>query len=114
MLIEIPNWRPMPLNKLMNCHWRKRQRLKKDDRDMVMSYCHRKPKATCKRRVTLTIHLGKGQRKCDPDAYWKTTLDALVHAEMLVNDTSRWVELIPVVQTRGDWVGTTIELEDLD
>jgi hypothetical protein len=40
--------------------------------------------------------LGPRQRGADPDAYWKSLLDALVHAGLLVDDSPKWCELGPV------------------
>lgn len=107
--ITIPAWNPTPLNKLMQGHWRA-YGMKKRDRRIIAEASIGLPKAKEKRRVTLIIGLAKGQRKCDPDAYWKTTLDALVNCEMLAGDSDNWVELNPVKYERGTFQ-TTIVLE---
>ena len=98
--IEIPRWHPVPLNKLMNCHWGKRDRLKKDDQQMIFGYTRNIPKAEGKRRVSLHITLDKGQRAFDPDAYTKSLNDALVAVGMLVDDNRQHVELMPVTFSR--------------
>ena len=108
--IKIDNLQPTPLNKLLG-NWRAAMGLKKKDRNIIAWHCLNLPKASQKRRVTLTIILGKGQRGCDPDAYFKSMLDALVHAGMLVDDSYKWIELAPVKFIRGD-KGCIIELED--
>lgn len=114
--IWIPRWHPTPLNKLLTNHWSEGARLKKNDKHMVSMYAreHRTAGPIGKRRVTLSIVLGKGQRKCDPDAYWKSLLDALVHAKQLINDNDAGVELGPVQfrRQREKW-GSLIVLEDL-
>lgn len=110
--ITIPNWHPTPLNKLIGGHWGSASKRKKADRNIITCYTHHLPKAHGKRRVTLTITLGKGQRGCDPDAYWKSLLDALVHAGQLVDDSPKWVELAPVIFNRSQ-VASTIQLEDI-
>lgn len=110
----IPSWHPAPLNKLKG-HWGIGHKLKKADREMVAMYARLMsvPKATGKRRVLLTIILAPGKRGCDPDAYWKSLLDALVQAGLLIGDNPNGVELPPVIFERGtaDRWGTLIELE---
>ncbi len=113
--IWIKSWHPTPLNKLLGNHWAKARRYKLNDKEMVGVYA-RQEKVTAAsgpRRVKLTIVLGKGQRACDPDAYWKSTLDALVHAGLLVDDNRQNVELDPVEFRRQRIWGTSIALEDL-
>ncbi len=113
--ITIPDWHPAKLNQLLG-DWRKRERLKKGDRFLVVFYVreHRVPVALGKRRVSLTITLAPRQRAADPDAYWKSLLDALVISGALTNDNRQVVELGPVEFVRGAKVSTTITLEDLD
>lgn len=110
----VPHWHPAPLNQLVG-HRMKAGRLKKTDRDMVAAYAllQRTPKASGKRRVQLEIVLGKGQRKHDPDAFFKSLLDALVKAELLVDDSDRWVVCDPVVYSRGREWGSRIVLVEM-
>jgi hypothetical protein len=113
--VEIPNWHPRRLNELL-CDWRKRARLKKADREVVYWAVRNHgliPLALQRRRVSLTITLGPRQRAGDPDAYWKSTLDALVHARMLTDDNRQGVELGPVAFRRGPARATTLTLEDV-
>lgn len=113
--IEIPKWHPWPVNKLLHCHWAKAARRKREDAEIVWGYSWHLKTATCKRRVHLTIRLRPRRRACDPDAYWKSLLDALVRVGMLVDDSRRWCETPPPKFERGtesDW-GTVIELEDI-
>jgi hypothetical protein len=112
--INIPRWHPTPLNKLMKGHWSNGHQLKKVDRAMVAAYASGIPKAKGKRRVSLHIILGKGQRAADPDRQFKSLCDALVHAEMLVDDNRQHVELAPVTFSRepAAW-GSVITLQDL-
>lgn len=116
-VIAIENWRPTPLNKLMG-HWSKGHKLKKADRQIIAHYCRNIPKATGKRAVDIHVILGKGKRKTDPDSLHKSTLDALVHCGMLVNDNDTYVELGRVTQgkvadTPMKWHGTILVLTDL-
>lgn len=111
-MIRIPGWHPAPINKLYSGHWAKRKRLKEQDRNIVEHYAQPWPKATSKRRVRVAIVLGPRQRACDPDAYFKSLLDALTHAGMIVDDGPKWVELAPVEFRRGTRA-TEIWLEDV-
>lgn len=110
--VFIPRWHPTPLNKLTR-NWRQTSRLKKADREMVGAYMRGYRKDLGKRRVGLTIVLSKGKRACDPDAYWKSTLDALVYVGLLKDDSRHWVELEKVEFTRSDDWGTWIIIEDV-
>jgi hypothetical protein len=109
--IKIEGYHPTPLNKLLGAHWATATRLKKQDKVEVRYASNHIPKATTKRRVELIIELGKGQRACDPDAYYKSLGDALVAAGLLVNDSHKWVEWMPVKFERGK-KKTTIRLYD--
>jgi hypothetical protein len=111
--VRIFGWQPQRLNDLMHCHWSKKNRLKKSDRDIVAYYASWIPKAVGKRRVTLTITLGPRQRGGDVDAWWKSTLDALVCCQLLRDDCKEWVELAPLVYERGPERATSLTLEDL-
>ncbi len=115
-VIDIPNWHPTPLNKLLTCHWAKAGRLKKADRDMVAFYAKvaNVPPAEGRRRVSLTITLAPGQRGGDTDAYWKALLDSCVACGLLKNDNRQWCELAPVAFQRGETRSTRIELEDME
>jgi Holliday junction resolvase RusA-like endonuclease len=112
--LAIPNWIPATLNQWDGRHWSVRARLKKADRDLVAWYAREQeiPKATGKRRVSLEIVLGPRGRKSDPDAYWKSVLDALVSCQALLDDSAKWVELGQVTFSRGPR-GSAITLEDL-
>lgn len=112
--LTIPGWIPVRLNSLLG-NRRKAARLKKHDKAMIAVYARLQsvPKASGKRRVTIDITFGKGVRSGDPDAYFKSTLDALVHAGLLQKDTRRGVEITDPIFRRGPKSTTTIILEDL-
>jgi hypothetical protein len=110
--IHISNWHPTPVNKIINSYWSIAHRLKKADKAMVYFYGKDIPKAEGKRSVKLLITLGKGQHGCDPDAYNKSLLDALVYCGLLKNDSKELVELQPVEFKRGE-KATTIVLEEI-
>jgi hypothetical protein len=114
--LTIPRWHPARLNEIMGRHWaigHKRKRA-----DAITIGWHAKaseiPHAEGRRRVSLVIVLGPRQRAGDPDAYWKSTLDGLVLAGLLRNDSSRWCELGTIEFRRGTEHATEIILEDLD
>lgn len=109
----IDGWHPCRLNQLVSVHWANRSRLKRVDRQFVATYGRDLPRATGKRRVRLRIVLGPGQRAGDPDAYWKSLLDALVHAGLLLDDNRQHVELGPVAFDRAEKRRTEIILEDI-
>lgn len=112
--ITIPGWHPARLNELLRGRWHA-ARLKKRDRKIVRDYAGWAviPVALGPRRVHLAITLGKGQRAGDPDAYWKSLLDALVYCGLLIDDNRQHVVLDPVEFVRGAEPETTIELHDL-
>jgi len=93
-----------------------RIRLKKLDREMVCAYAWQAkiPRATGKRRVSLHVTLGKGQKEFDADAPWKSLHDAMKHAGLIVDDSAQYVELGPLTFSRdaSRW-GSVIRLEDL-
>jgi hypothetical protein len=113
--LVIPDWHPARLNELYAGHWGRRARLKRADRDLVGFYARLAaiPPATGRRRVSLVLTLAPRQRAGDPDAYWKSLLDALVHAGLLVGDNRQGVELGQVRFERGPGRQTTITLDDL-
>jgi hypothetical protein len=113
--LTLPAWHPTPVNRLVGAHFGTRARRKRHDRELVAAHALAAgiPRATRRRRVQLCITLGPRQRAADPDAYWKSTLDALVACGQLVNDSRQWVELGPVTFARGPAPATSIVLEDL-
>jgi hypothetical protein len=113
-VLTIPGWLPTRLNQLLG-NWRKAARLKRGDRELVTYYARQAgiPPATGPRRVALRLTLAPRQRAADPDAFWKSSLDALVHAGLLLDDNRQGVELGSVTFTRGPARATTIVLENL-
>lgn len=101
MIIIIPNHHPAALNQYIGKHWSVGHKLKRLDKEMVLSYSRHIVPASTKRRVDFTIILGRGQKARDPDAYTKSLGDALVHAGMLVDDSHKWVEWGNVEYLRG-------------
>lgn len=117
-VITIPDWNPVPLNKLMGS-WYKRNRLKQADYRMIWAYTSGKdgqsivPYKQVKRSVELIITLEPGQRAPDVDSLFKVTLDGLVKAYSLWDDSPKWCELLPVKFERAERKATRIVLRDL-
>lgn len=109
----IPLFRPTPLNQLLG-HWARGGRLKKHDRAIVAAeaWSQQIPKAQGKRRVSLEVTNAGRYRRVDPDAFFKSLLDALVACGLLMDDSPRWCELGTVTQRRGKRLETRIVLED--
>ena len=108
--ITIPNWHPVRINTLLSTHPKGRSRLKRIDANLVAAYGLRIPRATTKRTVRITIQLEPRQRGADPDNYLKSTLDALVKAKLLIDDSRKWCRCEPVEFVRGKNRQTVIEL----
>lgn len=113
--VTIPDWHPVRLNELMGRNRFVIHKRKKADRELIAFYCLQAqiPPAVGLRRITLTIILGPRQRAADPDAYWKSLLDALVQCKALKSDDRFGVECVPVRYERADRKATVIQLEDL-
>lgn len=113
--VTIPRWHPTKLNDLVSAHWGKRSRMKLADLQTVAAACLDAGvrMALGRRRVALTIVLGKGQRAGDPDAYHKSLNDALVRCGALRDDSRTWCELAPVQFERAAQKSARIELTDL-
>jgi hypothetical protein len=111
----IENWHPTRLNQLIGCNPYTAGRRKKVDKNVICGYCleNRIPVAQGPREVSLLITLAPKQRAADPDAYWKSTLDGLVEARMLIDDNRHFVRHGPVGFERGKRRATCITLTDL-
>jgi hypothetical protein len=112
--LTIENWTPTRVNELRG-HWAKAARLKRVDANMVCGYAihNRIPIAQGPREVSLRITLPPEARGKDEDAFWKSTLDALVLARMLIDDCTRYCRTGPVEIVRGEKRETRISLTDL-
>lgn len=111
--VTIPDWRPTSLNEMRRVHHIKAWKLKKADERIVGAYFMGKKKAEAKRRVKIHITLTGRQREADPDAYFKSLLDALVKCGMLVDDSNAWCEITTPTYGRALKGSTTITLEDV-
>lgn len=113
--LVIDGWHPSTLNQLIRCHWAKAARLKRSDREIVWAEAivQRVARAEGRRRVDLVIDVERGQRRPDRDAWWKSTLDALVGAGLLIDDGPRWCVTGYVSYRRTGRRRMTIVLTDL-
>ena len=111
--LVVPGFVPTPLNRLMRGRRRDRIRLAKGDRELVSYYARSSgiPPATGKRRVSIEVTMPG--RRPDPDAILKSLLDALVAAELLRSDSSRWCQLGDVTIELGDQRQTVVTLQDI-
>ena len=112
--LVIPGFTPTRDNQLIYVHWATARRLKRHDANVIAraAVAYGVPKATGRRRVTLTVQ-SRFRRLPDDTAYLKSALDGLVHAGLLVDDSREWMDLTwPPEYLKGP-KQTTIELENL-
>lgn len=112
--LVIPHWRPATLNELLGHRW-KATRLKRQDREIVAVYALKcgTPRATGRRRVDLVVRPVKGKCRVDGDALWKSTLDALTKARLLVDDSLTWCEVGTYTPTLEGPARTEIHLTEI-
>lgn len=112
-VLIIPGWRPYLANELFDAHFYDRAKMKREDANTIKAYCLKQgiPIARMKRHVTIEIS-GRFRRFPDSDSPWKSALDALVQAKMLVDDGDKWASWDKPQFTRGK-LSTAITLQDL-
>jgi len=110
-VLFIPGWIPTSLNKLSG-HWAERGRKKKAERNLLAAIVavQRVGEAKGRRRIDLHLVLPTGKRSPDPDNLWKSVLDALVHAKILIDDNPTWREqgVVTYARSLGGLTGTFI------
>lgn len=111
----IPRWHPPSLNSVRNRPWHAEYRAKRNMRDLLAAYFIMAGGefATGKRRVSLTLVMGKGQRRCDRSNLTKLLNDAMKAARIIKDDGPKWLEESEIQYTRGAEWGTRIVVEDL-
>jgi hypothetical protein len=112
-IIDVPDWMPTPLNKLLHTHWATAARMKRQDFAFIWAHAHGIPSAEGKRSVTIQVTLRPKQRATDPDSLQKSVGDALVRCKLLKNDSHPWVEWLPITFERGVRAATRIVLKDI-
>ena len=112
----VPGWLPKSLNKSIGVHWAVKAKSKKAERAIIQAAVtvQKIKPAAGQRRIDLHLVLPPKQRTCDPDNLWKSVLDALVHAKVLVDDNARYREQGAVTFSRGNGglYGTFILITD--
>lgn len=116
-VLWVERWEPARLNRVMRGHWSNGHRLKKADRELVAVEASRHflKAADGPRSVALHLVVPPGRRKPDPDSLWKSLLDALKAARLIVDDTPRLCRPVGVTYSRAEgkgW-GAFIIIEDL-
>lgn len=115
--LHIPRYHPPTVNQLLQNRW-KAAKLKKQ---CVMVFWHsileqKLVKASGRRMVeiVITVANNKPGRRPDKDAHYKSTLDALVKCNMLVDDSTRWCDHAATLIVSGEHDATTIKLTDIE
>ncbi len=111
VVIEIPNWVPTNLNKLLRMHWSKRSDRLRADAEMVAMYALKCHAAHAVGRRKVEVECSFPHHLPDPDNLTKSLLDALVKCGMLVDDSPYWCSCVVNV-TQGPR-RTMITLTDL-
>lgn len=114
-VLRIPGWRPTLTNILLRMHWKARNRALKDDAAIIWAeaYSQGIPKATGKRRMVQVIQSVGNRRPPDDDATLKSLQDGLVKAGLLIDDSSKWLEVGPTRHEVATKPGIYVELTDL-
>ena len=111
-ILNIPGWRPALANEL-DRGWRQAHKLKTRDYDncyrAMIAYAV--PAAAGPRSVLCFI-AGPFRRLPDPDAPWKSLLDALKRAGAIKDDSAQWCRFSPAVFSRARAIETTLIIED--
>lgn len=114
--LTIPGWLPVSTNKLLGSHWAVARKMKANDAAIVRLHAMEQkiPDAKTRRSVTATYRRKKqGGRLPDLDNLFKSLLDALKQAYLIVDDSAKWCELATPTLETGDRTETVIELTDL-
>jgi hypothetical protein len=110
--ITIERWTPPSVNRLLTSHWAVAAKLKKTAAELIAYEARNVPRATGKRRVSMSLTIPHGGHRLDPDNAWKAVLDALKHAGMILDDGADQCELGSVVVAKGQR-STAIMLEEV-
>jgi len=111
----LPTWHPPSLNVVRRQHWSKESRIKSAIAEHLYYTCMQ-AKVTAaqgKRRLALTLVMGKGQRCIDRSNLGKLLLDPCVWIGMIRNDSPRWLSEPEAVYERAAEWGTRIDVSDV-
>lgn len=116
-MLEINGWQPTTTNRLLRANRYERSRLIYQDAEMILRFAqsHGIIRAVARRRVTLVIRYNQHTKsgRVDPDALYKSGLDGLVQAGLLVDDDHEWCELGTPRYEIAQRKGIVFILEDL-
>lgn len=118
-MLVLPRWRPPLQNEYRGRHWSVAHRLRCTATDILAAHAlqQRVPRATGRRRLTLSVRLAPRQKRWDRDASDKLLLDALINAGLLIDDSDRGLDGRMEVDfhrgTAEDW-GCVLYLTDLE
>jgi Holliday junction resolvase RusA-like endonuclease len=112
--LAIPLWWPALLNHYVTRRWQVGHRLKKKDAERLWleALVQGIPIATTKRRVSVIIHYVRECWKPDEDAIWKSLLDGLKRARLLVDDSPAWLIHGSVTYEKQKKKGIVVFFED--
>ena len=113
--LTVPNYLPPTKNTLLRLHWSKQTKIKRECKALIAAHAIEQGivKANWKRRVTVKLTLAGRAKERDGDSSFLTVLDALTEAKLILDDSPKWLELMPLEQERGKAISTVIVLEDL-
>lgn len=113
--LSLDGWLPVNLNTLMRMHRHARSKALHADAQVIGAEAHSQGlvKAAGRRRVGMLIRYARGKTPVDPDAYFKSVLDALRKCGLLLEDNRHAVELGSVSYEEAPRKGLVITLEDL-
>ncbi len=113
-VLRIDNWWPTRINVLMRSHYHARNRLLKQDAEVIGLEALRQhiPRATGRRRVSLLIRYKN--HALDPDGALKSLFDGLTVSGLILDDNRHQLEMGWVRYEKATRKGVEIVLEDLD
>jgi len=114
VMLEIPKWTPPTTNQWYGKHWRTRHALKKATTAIIALHASQQfiRKASCKRKVTLSVWGWPTGRLPDVDNFAKIFLDALRDCRLILDDDAKGLESFTVKIERSLDRRTVIVLED--
>lgn len=116
-VLDIENWNPPSVNRLLKVHWAIANRIKKHAKAHVWhaAVVSRPPvtAATGRRRVSVRVTVAGRGGVPDPDNILKALFDALKHNGLIVDDSATWLEIGEVTVERGKARRTVVTLEDI-
>ncbi len=113
--MTVPQWTPALLNDVMGKHWQRAHKIKRKQAEMLAVYARLQdvPRATGKRKLSVTCYGWPTGRIPDQDAIWKLLLDSLVRAQLLTDDGPSGLEGAATVEfVRSEKKQTILRFEE--